>query len=131
MAEGVVVDASAIVDLLLGRPAAAGVETRLAAARSVEAPGHLDAEVLSALGRLGRAGVMGDEHVEAALNRMAAAPIGRHPVAGLLVDAWSLRHELRLVDALYVALAARLDVALLTTDRRLASTVERAELIGP
>ena len=61
MAE-VVLDASAFVDLLLGNPLGAAVRTRLAG-QSLRAPGHIDAEVLSALGRLSRAGDLDDDTV--------------------------------------------------------------------
>jgi predicted nucleic acid-binding protein len=50
-----------------------------------------------------------------------AAPIERHPVASLLVGAWSRRDRLRLADALYVELAASRALPLITTDRRLRS----------
>jgi predicted nucleic acid-binding protein len=117
MAE-VVVDASAMVDLLLGNELAAAVRRRLAG-HALHAPAHLDAEVLSALGRLHRAGGLEAENVESRLRDLVAAPIQRHHVSGLLIGTWSRRHKLRLVDALYVQLAVSLDIPLVTTDRRL------------
>ncbi len=51
----VVVDASALVDLLLGGPLGDRVAARIAG-RRLHSPAHLDAEVLSALGRIHRAG---------------------------------------------------------------------------
>lgn len=51
-------------------------------------------------------------------------------MAALLSGAWRRRHDLRLVDALYVELSDQLgDVPLITTDRRLAAAVPTAELI--
>lgn len=41
-------------------------------------------------------------------------------VAPLLVEAWKLRHNLIVHDALYVALARQLDATLVTGDKRLA-----------
>ena len=117
MAE-VVVDASAMVDLLLDNDLGGAVRRRLAG-HALHAPAHLDAEVLSALGRLHRAGDLEAESVEARLRDLVAAPIHRHDVSGLLVGTWSRRHQLRLVDALYVQLAVVLDLPLVTTDRRL------------
>jgi predicted nucleic acid-binding protein len=119
MAE-VVLDASAFVDLLLGNPLGAAVRARLAG-QSLHAPGHVDAEVLSALGRLNRAGDLEDDTVTRLLGRVVEAPIQRHPVHGLVVGAWARRHQLRLADALYVELAATRGAALVTTDRRLRS----------
>jgi predicted nucleic acid-binding protein len=117
MAE-VVLDASAFVDLLLGNPVGAAVRGRLAG-HSLHAPGHIDAEVLSALGRLSRAGQLNDDTVTRLLGRVADAPIERHPVQTLVAGAWTRRHQLRLADALYVELAAARGSALVTTDRRL------------
>ncbi len=117
MAE-VVVDASAIVDLLLGNELGGAVRRRLAG-QALHAPAHLDAEVLSALGRLHRAGDLEADDVESLLRDFVAAPIRRHDVSGLLIGAWSRRHQLRLVDAVCVQLAVSLDIPLVTTDRRL------------
>jgi predicted nucleic acid-binding protein len=117
MAE-VVVDASAMVDLLLDNELGDAVRQRLAG-HALHAPAHLDAEVLSALGRLHRAGDLEAEGVEARLRILVAAPIQRHNVNDLLIGAWSRRHQLRLVDALYVQLAVLRDLPLVTTDRRL------------
>jgi predicted nucleic acid-binding protein len=107
-----------MVDLLLDNDVAGAVRRRLAG-HALHAPAHLDAEVLSALGRLHRAGDLEAEHVESRLRDFADAPIQRHDVNNLLIGAWSRRHQLRLVDALYVQLAVVRDVLLVTTDRRL------------
>ena len=117
MAE-VVLDASAFVDLLLGNPLGSAVRKRIAG-HSLHAPGHVDAEVLSALGRLSRAGALDDDAVRRFLGRVVDAPIERHPVQNLVAGAWARRHQLRLADALYVELAASRGAALVTTDRRL------------
>ena len=117
MAE-VVLDASAFVDLLLGNPLGVAVRARLAG-QSLHAPGHVDAEVLSALGRLNRAGDLDDDTVTRLLGRMVDAPIERHPVHQLVAGAWARRSQLRLADALYVELAVARGAPLVTTDRRL------------
>jgi predicted nucleic acid-binding protein len=113
-----VLDASAFVDLLLGNPVGGAVRERVAG-HSLHAPGHLDAEVLSALGRLNRAGDLNDDAVTWLLGRIVDAPIERHPVQGLVLGAWARRHQLRLADALYVQLASVREAVLVTTDRRL------------
>lgn len=113
-----VLDASALVDLLLGNESGVTVRSRVTG-HALHAPAHIDAEVLSALGRLQRAGDLDATALKPLLTRLAAAPIHRHPVAELLLGAWSLRHQLRLADALYVALAASRALPLVTTDRRL------------
>lgn len=117
MAE-VVVDASAMVDLLLDNELGGIVRRRLAG-HALHAPAHLDSEVLSALGRLHRAGVLEAEAVGDMLRHLVAAPIQRHDVSDLVLGTWSRRHQLRLADALYVELAVSRDLQLVTTDRRL------------
>jgi predicted nucleic acid-binding protein len=118
MPEEVVVDASAMVDLLMGGALGEAVAAKIAG-HALHGPSHLDAEVLSVLGRLGRAGVLDDSIVPRLLEQMAEAPIKRHPVQALLLGAWALGANLRLADALYIELASSLELALITTDTRL------------
>lgn len=126
--EIVVVDASVLVDLLAGTDCAPSAKARLAGT-VMHAPAHLDAEALSALGRLQRAGALTTADVEAGLAALAGVPLTRHAVIDLVPGAWSRRANLRLVDALYVELAARLRAPLLTTDHRLARASPLAESI--
>jgi predicted nucleic acid-binding protein len=112
-----VVDASVVVDLLLtGSPVA---RSALAGADPL-APAHMDAEAMSAVARLVRAGTVSEERGALAVRRLARAGIDRVPVALLLAEAWALRSNLSAQDALYVALARRLDCPIVTADRRLA-----------
>ena len=117
MAEAVA-DASALVDLLLGNEQGHAVQRRISG-HALHAPAHVDAEVLSALGRLQRAGVIEADRVQTMLVLLADAPIQRHPVTGLLLGAWGRRLQLRLADAVYVELAISLGLPLVTTDGRL------------
>lgn len=128
MAEPVIIDASAMVDLLVGSPVAAAVEHRLRG-HDLHVPAHFDAEVLAALGRLQRAGELTVRQVTTRVQRVSAAPLQRHLLAPLLGGAWKLRHNLRMVDALYVELASRLDAPVVTTDARLAAASPVAELL--
>lgn len=124
----VVLDASAMVDLLADTDYAGGVADRIRGT-VLHAPTLFDAEVLSALGRMQRAGELTIGDVEAALNQLVTAPVSRHALPDLLSGAWARRADLRLTDALYVELATQLGVALLTTDHRLARTCPIAESI--
>ena len=128
MAERVVVDASAIVDVLVGSSYAAAVHTRLRNA-VWHAPAHIDGEVLSALGRLARAERLREDDVRARLDLLASLPVQRQLLPPLLTGAWARRADLRLVDALYVELAHRLDAPLITTDQRLARATPLADPI--
>ncbi|MEI6252610.1 MAG: type II toxin-antitoxin system VapC family toxin [Mycobacteriaceae bacterium] len=119
MSEHVVIDASAMVDLLARTDRAPAVQARLAET-ILHAPAHFDAEVISALGRLQRAGVLDSDRADAALAALVRAPVTRHDLGPLLAGAWARREVLRLTDALYVELAEQRNWPLLTTDHRLA-----------
>lgn len=123
-----VVDASAMVDALAGTAVGPVVTARLRD-HTLHAPAHLDAEVLSALARLQRAGLLSVRQVGARVQRLQAAPIQRCLLAPLLTGTWRRRHSLRLVDGLYAQLADDLGVTLVTTDTGLSIAVARAELI--
>ncbi|MEJ7706139.1 MAG: type II toxin-antitoxin system VapC family toxin [Nocardioidaceae bacterium] len=112
-----VVDAATVVDLICDFPAAGPYRSVLEAATAVAAPAHLDAEVLSALARLMRAGRLSrpQERVES----LAAFGATRWPLQPLLLPAWAVLDRIAARDALYVALAASLDAILVTTDGRL------------
>lgn len=60
--------------------------------------------------------------VEAALGRLLTAPLRRVAVRPLLREARSMRQNLTVADAVYVAMARNLGVPLVTTDLRLAAT---------
>jgi predicted nucleic acid-binding protein len=128
----VVVDAAIVVDLVCNVPAADAYRPALESADAVAAPAHLDAEVLSALGRLRRAGQLtkAAERVDA----LATFAATRWPLQPLLAPAWELTDRIATRDALYVALAISLDAPLITTDQRLrrgaAGIVEFAEPAG-
>jgi predicted nucleic acid-binding protein len=127
IAKGLVVDAAALVDLLLGGSLSNAVATRIAG-HALHGPGHLDAEVPSTLDRLNRAGVLEEAMVEHLLEQVRDAPIERHPVDTLLSGAWARRADLRLADALYVELASSLGLRLVTTDARL-GTLRLADVV--
>jgi predicted nucleic acid-binding protein len=98
--DAAVIDASALVDLLLGTDHGRAVGNTLTRLTEVHAPAHIDAEVLSALGRLHRAGTVTTRHVTTRLDALTRAPIERHALTTLLAGAWRRRDRLRLVDAL-------------------------------
>lgn len=116
-----VVDASAVVEVLrrtrLGDRVAAAMR-----GATLAAPAHLDAEVLSALGRLARAGTVDPAAVDRSLARLARLPAQRYPLPPLVRRAWSLRENIALRDGLYVACAEALGATLLTLDGRLAGS---------
>ncbi len=129
MAEVVVLDASALVEALLGTALGLRVRSRLRGCE-LHAPAHLDAEVLSVLGQLNRAGDLDAPTATTALGELATAPITRHPLAGLVADAWAARDRLRLVDALYAELSTTLGAVLVTSDAPLSRAFGSAELVS-
>ncbi|MGH3951774.1 MAG: type II toxin-antitoxin system VapC family toxin [Acidimicrobiia bacterium] len=129
MAERLVVDASAMVDLLVSSPLAGAVRERLGG-HDLHAPAHFDAEVLSALGRLHRAGHLSARQATVRVDRLGMAPVDRHLLSGLVAGAWRLRHRVRLVDALYVELADQLGASIITTDGGMAAATPAAELLS-
>ena len=117
----IVVDASAVLELLLRTPAAEAVERRLFGARErLHAPHLLDVEVAHVLRRYSLAGEMPADRGRAALDYLADLSLRRHPHEVLLPRVWALRANLSAYDAVYVALAEALDAPLVTRDRRLA-----------
>lgn len=117
----VVVDASAVLELLLGSSAGQRLaEQYLQADFALQAPHLIDAEVLSGLGRLTLTGKLEPADAEARLKLYQGLVIRRHAAEQLLERAWQLRANLTAYDALYVALAEGLDVPLITIDGPLA-----------
>jgi predicted nucleic acid-binding protein len=124
-----VIDASVVVTVLADAEHAPWAEAQLStggAGRSLWAPHLIDAEVGQALRRRVAAGSMGEDRADVALLDLARLPLRRIDHVGLLHRAWELRHNLSFYDSLYVALAAFLDVPLITLDRRLARAVSDA-----
>jgi predicted nucleic acid-binding protein len=129
LTEILVLDASAMVPLLVPGDSGQPIAQRIRGS-AVHVPAHFDAEVLSALGRLHRAGHLEADVVTRGLDALAQAPFTRHPLSSLLAGAWGRRGDTRLVDALYIALAVELSAPIITLDRSLAASAPRAELPG-
>jgi len=118
----IVVDASAVLELLLGTRK--GSAWRGALSRRDErlcAPYLLDVEVLHVLRRYERAGELSTGRAHAALADLGDLPLQRYEHAPLLSRMWELRLNLTGYDAAYVALAEILRAPLVTADARLAS----------
>lgn len=116
----IVVDASVVVNLLLGEGEdGERSRERLATERSQHAPGLLDIEVVSALRRSVGLGPAAERHAVGAVADLADLPILRYPHRALLPRIWELRHNVTPYDAAYVALAEFLGAPLLTADVRL------------
>jgi len=122
-----VVDASAIVDLLLARPLAADIEWRIADhGADLHAPELLDVEVVSALRRVVSSGEAPPARAAEAIEDLLELPLERYSHAPLLPRVWQLRETMTAYDATYLALAEALSEPgspLLTTDARFARAI--------
>lgn len=125
----IVVDASAVLEVLLQTPAASRLSRRMFDSReTLHAPHLLDVEVAQVLRRYARAGAISPDRGAEALTDLADLPISRYPHFILLPRIWQLRHNLTAYDAAYLALAEALDAPLLTRDRALASVGARVRV---
>jgi predicted nucleic acid-binding protein len=126
----IVVDASALLEVLLRTAAAKAVEDRLFAPhRTLHAPHLLDVEVAQVVRRYAASGDIDNERGRVALGDLADLSMQRYPHDFLLPRIWALRNNLTAYDATNVALAEVLDAPLLTRDRRLAAAaVHRAQI---
>lgn len=117
----IVLDASAVLELLLGTPSGVEVGARLAdPALALHAPHLIDVEVAQVLRRYVREADITPAEAAVAISDFRDLDVMRHAHEPLLGRIWELRDNFSAYDAAYVALAEVLDARLLTCDRRLA-----------
>ena len=115
-----VVDTSAVVAALVGRPPDRRLVDRLGHDGDLHAPHLLDVELLHALRRLVRTGQLTQERAADARADFAELAVVRYGHQPLADRVWHLRDSLTAYDATFVALAEALEVPLVTCDARLA-----------
>jgi predicted nucleic acid-binding protein len=116
----IVLDASALIELLLDTPTGQLVAARIAdPTEGLHVPHLVDIEVVQALRRYVREGDLEAAAAELALDDLRALDLQRHAHEPLLERVWELRKNLTAYDAVYVALAEVLDGVVLTCDRPL------------
>ena len=130
----IVVDASALLELLLQTTLGAKVERRLFGGEAeLHVPHLVDVEIAQALRRLVRMGEVSAARAAEALADLVDIDLHRHPHLDLLGRAWTLRENVTAYDAIYLALAEALAAPLLTCDGPLAAAPghrARVELIA-
>ncbi len=130
----IVLDASALVELLLGTGSGRSIASLIADPDvALHVPHLADVEVAQALRRFVRDGDLDAASSAAALESLQALDVQRHAHEPLLGRIWALRENLTAYDATYVALAEALDATLVTCDAKLArapGVAARAELVG-
>ncbi|WP_278261439.1 type II toxin-antitoxin system VapC family toxin [Nocardia sp. AG03] len=115
-----VIDASAASTAILRKDAVGKAIGRLIESATCHAPHLIDAEVGNVLRRHERKELIGPTAAAVGLRMMSTMIDHRYAMHGWLSDeAWRLRHTITFYDGLYAALAARLEVPLLTSDARL------------
>lgn len=123
-----VVDASAVAELLLGRPAGTTVAQHFADHDfDLHAPQLLDIEVLSALRRVVASGEASAARAGEAITDLLDLPIERYSHEPFVPRVWQLRDNFSSYDATYLALAETLAASptpLLTADGRFARAME-------
>jgi predicted nucleic acid-binding protein len=114
----VVVDASALVELLLLTRRAAAVLQAVGNTEMV-APDVINPEVLSSLRRREREGELRAGRAAQAVDDLLDAPLRRLPTLPLMPAVWTLRANVTSDDACYVALARDLGCPLVTGELKL------------
>ena len=118
------IDASTVLEIL--SRTAKGLELEAALLNSdLHAPHVIDLEVLNAVRRWERTGVIGSAEATDVLNAFLAIGITRYSHAPLVDSIWALRHNLTAYDAAYLALANVLDAELVTMDSGLRKMAAR------
>ena len=113
----IVVDASAMVEALVGRSPTAALLDALAG--DISAPHTLDVEVLSVLRGLVLGRKITPAIADQARRDYFAFTIARHELEPLADRIWHLRHQFTAYDASYLALATALGCPLYTCDATL------------
>jgi predicted nucleic acid-binding protein len=114
----IVVEASAMVDALVGDPANPRL-LALLADEELHAPALLDFEVASALRGHVLGGKLDPQRLEEVVEDFVAFRIERHPMTGLLGHMLDLRDNFTVYDAAYLVLAQALEVAVVSVDAKL------------
>jgi predicted nucleic acid-binding protein len=122
----IVVDASALIEVLLNTPVASIVSARIFdEGETLHAPHLVDVEVGQVIRRYALAGALTADRGRQALEDLAAVPMTRYPHDLFLSRIWQMRHSMTAFDAAYVALAEALEAPLVTRDARLGATARR------
>ena len=120
-----VLDTSAVIDFLLGSGTAPEVENLMTEEGELAAPDLIVFEVLAVLRRAAISKQLPAKRATAAIDDLADLPLELFPSLPLRGRAWELRHNLTAADALFVALAERLDEPLATKDTALARAASK------
>jgi predicted nucleic acid-binding protein len=114
----IVVDASAVVEVLIDGPRASAVRSAVSD-DPIVTPDLLNVEVISTLRRLERMGLISASLAARAVDALWIAPFRRWSSTSLVRAMWGMRANFTAYDACYIALARTLQCPLVTADARL------------
>lgn len=115
----VVVDASAGVEMALRTPTGRRLGGHVAG-RRLYVPESFYTEAVGVLRRVAARGEISSERAQQARDDLLVLETHRVSVKPLITEAWELRHNVTIADAVYIVIARRLGCVLLTGDHRLA-----------
>jgi predicted nucleic acid-binding protein len=119
----IVLDASAVLELVLRTPAGQRVADRIGSPdETLHAPHLIDLEVAQVLRRYEAVRMLSPSRAAEALEDYTNLDLTRYPHEIFLQRIWDLRRNVTAYDGAYLALAEVLEAPLLTADQRLAST---------
>jgi predicted nucleic acid-binding protein len=117
----IVLDASAVLELLLRTTAGRSITDRISAPEeTLHAPHLIDLEVAQVLRRYEIAKTLTVRRATEALGDFGDMEVTRYPHELFLTRIWELRKNATAYDAAYLSLAEALGAPLLTSDKRLA-----------
>ena len=119
----IVLDASAVLEVLLRRPGGCKIQQRMYNRReTLHAPHLMDVEVAQVVRRYCISGEMAEDRGYQAIVDLSELPVTRYPHDLFLTRMWQLRHNVTAYDAVYLSLAEALNAPLITCDARLAAS---------
>ncbi len=126
----IVIDASALLEVLLRTPRGNAIEGRIFSPdETLHAPQLIDLEVAQVLRRYAALGDIEAGRAQDALADLGDLPLARYPHRSFLLRIWDLRENVTAYDAAYIARAEALPAPLITCDRRLASAPRHSALV--
>jgi predicted nucleic acid-binding protein len=125
----IVIDASAVIEMLLGLGKGLKVEQRvLGSGESLHAPHLLDLEVAQVIRRHLKANALTMVRAQLAFDDFQALKYKRYPHDILLKRIWRLRDNFTAYDAAYLALAEEIGASLVTCDSKMATSGHNARV---
>lgn len=116
----IVVDTSALIDVLVERPFNIALRQRISGAAELHAPHLIDIEFLSVIRRLVRIQALSVDAAAVAREQFEDLSIERYSHESLRDRIWQLSDSLTAYDSAFVALSETLGLPLVTADGRVA-----------